>query len=339
MIMHFYDDAGIIYPTHIDAIRSFKKCKFYYNDAFYDSLDWKTPSALSLDELYKLRAEEIRSKYDYVVLCLSGGVDSRNVLESFLKNNILIDEILCVGAYSQDEYSGSTENNNDEIFYNVKPLLNKLSLPNTKITYFDYSTLFDDIKNFSLLTAFGNDWSYKLPFFKSFHHFFWYDLNKHLNISDSKKACYVMGTGKTLLNLQNSKPYVNFRESDVMDYGARYQIGNLYRENFYFGNTPISGEIVKKQAHILWELYNTSNKEQFFKDYFTFYPKILYNLQNPLIRPTRKSTMPFLSHRDGFMKRKANSEIYKIWYEGVYKISNDISLSYQTHYSKPYYIL
>lgn len=338
--MHFYDDENNVYVTHVDAIRSKRKCKLYYEDAFFDTVDWKTIPTISLPELYKLRAEEIRSKYEYVVLCLSGGVDSRNVFESFYHNNILIDEILCVGAYSEDQFSGSDENNNDEIHNNVKALLKDAVLPNTKITYFDYSKLFSKPKDFTLLQNFGNDWAYELPYFKSFHHFFWYDLSKHLNIPDSKKACYVMGTGKTRLGLNSEgKPFTNFRESDLMDYGARYQVGNLSRENFYFAPTHLGAEIMKKQASVMYDYMNImKDKELFFKQYEWTYPNIVYNLKCPLVTPTRKSKQAFMSHRDTFMKRHSDSELYKIWYDGLQKLSGDIGLNYMPHYSKPYFL-
>ena len=42
---------------------------------------------LSILDLYRIRAQEIRDSYDYLVLNLSGGPDSMNILNVFVKNN------------------------------------------------------------------------------------------------------------------------------------------------------------------------------------------------------------------------------------------------------------
>ena len=83
MSIFWYDTDKNVYKTHLDALKSGKQCYIYYNDALYGSVNWKTEPSFSLKELYKLRAQEIRDTYQKVVVCLSGGIDSRNVLESF----------------------------------------------------------------------------------------------------------------------------------------------------------------------------------------------------------------------------------------------------------------
>lgn len=340
MNIHFYDDVGNVYANHIDAIKSGKQCNLYYEDSFYDTVNWKIEPSLNLKQLYKLRAEEIRGKYEYVILFLSGGVDSRNVFESFYLNNIHIDEIVCVGAFSQDTFRGSLENNNDEIFVNTSSLLNDVHLTNTKITYIDYTKLFIQPYEFEIIKKFGDDWAYQLSYFKSFHLFFWYELQKHLNIDNSKKTCYIMGVAKTLLSIDNNKPFIFFVENDVTDFASCYKMNNLTRENFYFAPTQIGAEIVKKQAYTMYEIskqytdYNT-----FSKDYYKNYVKYVYDLKYPLIIPTRKSPRGFLSHRDTFMQKHTNSEIYQIWYSGLQKLSSDIGLNYKPHFSKKYYLI
>lgn len=65
--------------------------KFHYNDEFYQSLNIRQEPTESLEELYRQRAQQLRDKYDYLVLSYSGGSDSFNVLNTFLKNNIKLD--------------------------------------------------------------------------------------------------------------------------------------------------------------------------------------------------------------------------------------------------------
>jgi len=63
------------------------------DDAF-DSLDWSIEPIETFKELCKQRALQLRNTYDYIILHFSGGSDSTTVLNSFLDNNIPIDEIV-----------------------------------------------------------------------------------------------------------------------------------------------------------------------------------------------------------------------------------------------------
>lgn len=49
----------------------------------------------SFEELCNQRAVQLRAKYDYLVLAFSGGTDSFTVYDSFVRNNIHIDHIVC----------------------------------------------------------------------------------------------------------------------------------------------------------------------------------------------------------------------------------------------------
>jgi hypothetical protein len=88
---YFFDKAECLrYASSCNSI----EVKYHYFDSFYSSLNWKNESPLSLKTLYKDRAEQLRSKYDFIVVAYSGGADSNNVIDSFLDNGIHIDEIV-----------------------------------------------------------------------------------------------------------------------------------------------------------------------------------------------------------------------------------------------------
>lgn len=94
---------------------------------------------LTLNDLYRIRAQEIRDSYDYVVLSLSGGPDSSNILDTFVKNNIYLDEIINFNSYARN---GKLEgaNNNADYVYNVAPKIRELQKNpafKTKITVLD----------------------------------------------------------------------------------------------------------------------------------------------------------------------------------------------------------
>ena len=69
------------------------KMTFHFHDEVFEGIDWSIEPPFDIDLLYKMRAQQIRDKYKYVILQLSGGLDSTQILEIFLDNNIFIDEI------------------------------------------------------------------------------------------------------------------------------------------------------------------------------------------------------------------------------------------------------
>ena len=145
----FYDKLDAV--SHADATR--QEVVWQYNDSIYESFDWTKEPELSLDQLYDIRAREIREEFDYVVVLVSGGADSRNVAYSFLRNGIKIDEIV---ASVQLEGLGDMQLNNkdtrhvntvSETTYTQLPLLNEIKreFPQQKITVHDY---FHELTNF-----------------------------------------------------------------------------------------------------------------------------------------------------------------------------------------------
>jgi len=55
----------------------------------------------SLSTLYIQRAQQLRNDYEYLILNYSGGPDSHNILETFLLNNIFLDEILIYSYFDE----------------------------------------------------------------------------------------------------------------------------------------------------------------------------------------------------------------------------------------------
>ena len=100
----------------------------------YHTPEWmtKVPSHIEpeedLDTLCRRSAEKIRAEYNYVRLWFSGGIDSTYMLNTFIDNNIHIDEIVTVGS--------GVPRADWEIDTVATPYLNKIRklIPNTKIT-------------------------------------------------------------------------------------------------------------------------------------------------------------------------------------------------------------
>jgi len=77
----------------IEANRLNQPIQWNYYDSLFQSVDTKSLGNISLEDLYKERALQLRNKYDYLILNYSGGSDSHNILMTFIKNGIKLDYI------------------------------------------------------------------------------------------------------------------------------------------------------------------------------------------------------------------------------------------------------
>jgi hypothetical protein len=340
--IYYYDEDGDIYNNQIDALLSGKNCYLYFYDKEMRMVDWKTEPHESLDTLYKIRAQYIRDKYKYVILCYSGGHDSTNILETFYYNNIHIDEILVVGALARDSYKGSDENHNGELYENVFPTLSRLNLPNTKITVADYTKWFNDPKiNFTALSNHGREWTKHIGGFRSVHTLFWHDLKKFIGHQNSKDTCYIMGTDKVNLDYRiGHKSNVFFVDLSFFDYGSKYHDENFQRVNFYTDVHFTATNIIRKQAHVVNTYKRINNYGDADETENEILNKLLYDLKHPLVFMSPKSISTSVSARDMFMFEHKNSEIYNIFIDGL-KYINRLGFSTKQQYkfrSKPHFI-
>jgi hypothetical protein len=77
------------------ATQTQQDVQWEFNTAQFRALDWRTPLQVDIRSLYQQRAQQLRDRYDYLMLCFSGGSDSTTILKSFINNNIHLDEIIC----------------------------------------------------------------------------------------------------------------------------------------------------------------------------------------------------------------------------------------------------
>jgi hypothetical protein len=126
------------------ATQTGQDVRWHFNDEEFKNLNWKESNGIPLLELYRQRAQQLREKYDYLVLSYSGGSDTHTILESFINNNIKLDEIVCewpLKNTSQFAVSASVDAENmvSEWALNIKPKLEQLRItnPDIKITILD----------------------------------------------------------------------------------------------------------------------------------------------------------------------------------------------------------
>jgi hypothetical protein len=242
------------------------KIQFIYNEDIMSQQDWTTEPEEDIYEIYAERARQLRSKYDYLVLLYSGGIDSHTVLESFLNNNIHLDEICTFTNAKVEAKSGKF---NQEIFNAAVPFVNSLDLVklHTKFRLFDISELiinqYQDEFHFENHHLYnqgpGNSWSSAVR-----SHVLKSKIQDHLTLTEQgKTVCYIWGFDKPVLSFEDNKYSIRFVDNCI-DLNMRQFINrktliskfaNFYDEPFY--TCREMPKIAIKQGHLLFKLIKT----------------------------------------------------------------------------------
>lgn len=316
MNVFWYDNFGNVYPTHYEAQVAAHPTYWYWYDKEIAREPWKVEPLETLETLYKRRAEHLRDTFDYLILAYSGGVDSTKVLETFVYNGIVLDEILMVGAFSQDSATGVDENHNGELYHNAFHTLQTMPLPATTVTTtIDYTEYFKDPKSLPIIAGCGTEWYKKIGYYISVHHMFWNALPT-LAPRKGRRVGVIFGQEKLPDLRFDPLPHVIFSDWNYVDYGCLPYDGSYCRVNFY--TAPDSIDIVRKQAHILLKatragVVNPDHRVRVVQG----------NLKHPLNFVSKKSTTNILSVRDHFLLKKKDSQIYDIYSEGIKKYHVD----------------
>lgn len=144
-----YTVNGVSYPNKIQAILEAQKTNADITWSFFDNVfnkvNWMAEPTLSLEAFYKIRAQQIREAYDYVIIMCSGGADSTNMVKSFLENGIHVDEVIAMAPMSGlsnfewNDKDTSTENTASETKFAQLPLMHEIATnyPQVKTTLLD----------------------------------------------------------------------------------------------------------------------------------------------------------------------------------------------------------
>jgi len=294
--------------------------RFHLFDEIYNSFDWKKEINDSIDDIYKQRAIQLRDNYRYLALAISGGADSTNMLMSFLKNNIKVDEIICsfpikaIEKYIKnfDPRDDDPKNYMFEYTHAAYPLIKYVNTyyPGIKITVLDYiDETLEIIKNnefhkFSqsgVLLSVATGWQYSI-----FSH-----------LKNKNKAAIVYGIDKPRIrfNRENKK-----FESFFIDINGVY--GHFDELNFeyvpqveYFYYTPDMPQIVIKQSQLI---------KQYIENILL--SKNIYQckdlcLENP--QGNKNLKIVFNVHSDPIKKI-----LYKDWNTEVFQVKKIFSMYY-----------
>jgi len=208
----------------LDLLREYKQSKQamqFCIPTAYDSYDFTNPPTESLEELCKQKALDLRATNDKIIIWYSGGCDSHYVLDTFLKNNIKVDEIHMVkSGFSNADY---------EIEKYAIPFVGKLDIKTVvhepTLDYYEKRY----VGNKKQLGSANEYW----------HHFRLNNDFENLQHYDTEGVAHIFGKEKPTLCFIDGKWYVYFLDVEVTP--QPHQIN-------FFSDDPI---IHSKQCHML----------------------------------------------------------------------------------------
>jgi hypothetical protein len=229
---------------------------WHFNDDAFNKINWNIEPDESLNDLYLIRATQLREQFDYLVIFCSGGADSTNVALTFLKNGIKVDEIIAsaplsgLSNYKFNNTDTSHKNTISETIYAQLPFVKQLEIdyPNVKITIHDY---FQDILDFKT-----DDWLYRSEDWIHPSGIARYRLErqKHLvQLADSGKSIgFIYGIDKPMIVIGKSKKVYSFF-SDLVINVARPVFDRDYPNvaNVPFYWSMYNEKMLVKQAHVV----------------------------------------------------------------------------------------
>jgi hypothetical protein len=315
-----------------------------FNDSIYSKFNWATPIELSLDELYRIRAQQLRNKYDYISLQFSGGADSTNVLHAFIDNNIFIDEIVMqipeMDRKNLKDFDMSERNIYGEIEYVAIPYLKSLGFklhPNTKI-------IMQDICKSALELFKNDDWieshvpsghvtistmaRQAMPIFDQ----------TLLRLSEKQNVCQLIGVDKPMVYFDGTEYYAYFADTSVThanptELSYENKRNNGFQTEFFYWTADLP-EIVVKQAQVIKAACEVDTAKQLlwkqalvkhlgeFRD--TLDPIIYPAIPRPKFQTKKPSTILVGNSMDEWFWKTASADIQNNYIEGIKYLKTNI---------------
>lgn len=333
----------------IEAQKTNQSVEWNFNRDTFDNYRWNVEPTLTLDQLYDQRTRQLRENYDYIIVSYSGGADSHNIVESFLRQNLHIDELIintmekASSRYTIiDPLNKDPEHAASEHYLQTLPRLKEIQIrsPRTKITILDLTDyLFE-----TWLSAGDASWIMDKreglnPLnITRFNYIHFNDVRKRFD--KGKKIGLILGIEKPRTFIHsNNKFYIKFidRASNIITIAEHIkEYPNAVVEYFYW--SPDSCDILCKQAHVIkkWLEINPQyqtlwlNKNITKEVYRLVHERILrtliYTTWNPNWFQSDKATKDWYSEFDSwFVHGLKGTRYHDIWLEGIKYVSRNAS--------------
>lgn len=374
----YYSAGDYCTYSKVDAIevgdRLNQPVRWHFNDEVFDNLDWCTEPNMSLWDLYTARAKQIREKYDYLVLFYSGGADSNNILNSFVRNNIHLDEIIHWTNY--DVTKDKNNNWNAEVFNVAVPTTSKLIDEHKLKTRHRLVDMSQILTSLDKISPDLDEWiygknSYYSPNMRATSYMRSHTSEYQDLIAKGKSVCFVWGCEKPMLvntvdPVNLTKHTVSYIFQDRVDHciSVKDQVENfpwVHDELFYW--SPDAPLIAVKQAHTIAKFFELDNINSKFlskeamgwgntvingKTFFLTSDglnQLIYPYWDPNTFSIGKNPSVVLSARDYWILQDNNNAIHKMQFETIRQLQKKVKEQWTglrwgiQHYHSPAYTL
>lgn len=252
----YYQVGNIKTYSKVEAIELHRSTgihpQWIFNDQEFSSYNWQVEPVESLEELYVRRAKELRNQYDYLVLWYSGGADSSNMLDTFINNNIHIDEVLTMNYHSLDAREHS-------YFHAEQYKVSYPRIAELQVAGYKFKHKVVDLSKLAHSVLTDSTYRTQLAYYHNSRFGLSHISASYIRETDSdylklfdqgKRVAFIYGLDKPRVQLDSGR--YNLRFIDIVDasIAIRTQILNRpteFDELFYW--SPDSLDIMCKQAH------------------------------------------------------------------------------------------
>lgn len=371
----YYTCGGEEFDSKIKAcfrsLENKKPIQWHFNDEVFSRYDWGVEPEETLDQLYDRRSRQLREEYDYLILSYSGGADSHNILMSFVRQGLHIDEIVVnhmekanLQFTEIDPNNKKATNASAEYYLQTMPRLKEIAplIPKTKINIMDLSDhLFDSMNKY-------NDASWVMDKREGlnpanvtrFNYLHFADLRRQFD--KDKKIAVVLGVEKPRTFVSNGALHMRFADRaanmiTIAEHMKEYP--NSTVEYFYW--SPDAVPVMIKQGHVIkrWLRANPHLIPQWDSSTMTFETirlvhervlrSVIYTTWDQNWWQADKAIKDWTSEFDQwFEDGYSDTKAYGVWLEGVNYIKEKLepfvnksargNIDGLTAYGKNYYI-
>lgn len=245
--------------------------RYCVEDDIFSTIDWTIEPEQSLPDLYRIRAQQIRDEYDYVIITYSGGSDSYTALHSFFANGILPDEVATVGCFAKGFTDFNTETNL-EAAVSTKKWIKEWVIPNG-VKYYRHD-ISEDTKKMIKDESWIYESSTEMVAFNTARTKLFDHPRYQKMVDEGKKVCIILGLEKPQMYYDGNEFYVYFNDlnqhdgffRDINTLGDDVAIPDVVRF-FTAGNFPL---LTIKQSHVIKEFYKKNYSKEQLKTLLTF---------------------------------------------------------------------
>jgi hypothetical protein len=321
----FYDRISAIRAASKDN-NTYESISFKYYDEEFDKINWTVEPDISLQEYYDKRAWELRNQYDYIVLFYSGGHDSHNILDTFARNKLPIDEIIirATNLENLDENNINIYSYDIEtklVAYPIAKYYKETYFPHVKITFQDNTKLVVDFwKNNSKLHE-------KNQFVPDPVHSIRLDYNRNFNIiNENKKIAYILGADKPFINHDDIGYYTFINDDNSFRQAKRKHDQNYNIEFFYWHKN--AAPMIAKQCHMILKDIQNKNLLEYashktdpywIRAKEDYYATVLYNRTVSIPVEIPKSAQKLWDSASDWFFHDRNSDHFKIFHKHLWE--------------------